>query len=114
MVVIPGLPGKIGVDFSGVFGDANFKTPNDRCQIFGLWSELIFGAAVRVAKSCDPNTRPTRRPDHRFMITAIIRFIDDNNTMDMVGHDDMGPQFHKRKMFGYFVPTRIGDVSDGG
>lgn len=43
MIIKTGLPCKINSMITGIFGNADFKSPNNGCHIFGLGTKCVLG-----------------------------------------------------------------------
>ena len=80
MIVKSRLPGKFRVYLTCIFGHANFKTTDDGCQIFGLWTKsVLWWIGFGVRDGCVVVD----------WVGYIDWFIDDDNAMNVVGHHDI-------------------------
>jgi hypothetical protein len=93
--MVQALPPEVWFFYTDCFGYAHFEAPYDRSQVFGLWAKRIvsFRWFTFILSWCS------------------VWFVDNDNSVNMIWHDDEFTQFDKRKMCWNFKPTLMGMLS---
>lgn len=109
VVVKTGLPLEICVDFSGLECGAALVPSDDSAQIFVQHGIVVvgdpaggIGCGIVIGRGFECGGRQA------------FRFVNDDNSMDVVWHDDIGIQCCVWKLAGDLGPTVFGDFSDFG